>query len=732
MILPGNQEQNWLNRFIRPQENRYWQTLAAIPIRYKLIGFFLVISLLPLGIVGTMSYTSSKEAMVQKITEYSLKVTTQSVANLQQKLRELENVAGQLLLNQAFIEALVRLESSPDDGGLEALKKTAAAFFNTYMISYQDIGAMVFIGEGGPERIVTVTKDYAAEMPGFIRRFRRTRSYQDILRAGGSSVWVSSLKLGASHYELLGRSLKHPETGKSMGILTIFIDEEKFDRLVNFYLYNQADLAMDQVKNYALIIDEQGKVVSTPFKEDIGKPVGRMITGIAPLRELLRGKTSDRDYGGEQNQGSYLTRVNGQSSLVVYKSIGSETGIGANSRWHLLSITLTSYLYREAWAVGLNTLMLGLTVAFLTIFLSVRFSLNISKALQQMVQAMETAENGVLSIRIPVKAQDEFGYLATCFNRMLIRISGLLMDTKNATQAVLERAALLETSSEQAAHSARSVARAMEEISRGTSEQTRQAEQTTAQMDQLAVEIGSLVRNSNEVAQITGSTRDLSVQSKAIIQQLIRKSGETEQITNRIVADLADLNTNTGQIQAITALIANISEQTNLLALNAAIEAARAGHVGHGFAVVADEVNQLAVQSKEAARGIDKILKQIQIKNQNSAQTVQQASLILSEQQSAVASTQRAFDGIINEMDQAVRKISKMDQRIQGIDQFKEHAAQAFVNISLITEETAAATEEVTATTEEQTAIAERIKEMADDLKCMAARLVEAASKFHV
>ena len=69
-------------------------------------------------------------------------------------------------------------------------------------------------------------------------------------------------------------------------------------------------------------------------------------------------------------------------------------------------------------------------------------------------------------------------------------------------------------------------------------------------------------------------------------------------------AHLQRVQDNYRKVEALVAIIRDISEQTNLLALNAAIEAARVGESGRGFAVVADEVRKLAERTQQATSHI--------------------------------------------------------------------------------------------------------------------------------
>ena len=105
---------------------------------------------------------------------------------------------------------------------------------------------------------------------------------------------------------------------------------------------------------------------------------------------------------------------------------------------------------------------------------------------------------------------------------------------------------------------------------------------------------------------------------KTDIVKLSTASEEIERIKNSFVTNTKTLSNNirvfTDKIKKIEDYIINIidlSEETNLLAVNTAIEAARMGHNAGGFPVIARGIQQLSNRSKEIAKNITNMVKEV-------------------------------------------------------------------------------------------------------------------------
>lgn len=669
--------------------------VSRMSIRNRLIFFFLALSIIPLILMGVISYMNSKAAITAKITTYSTDGLNQAVANLDLSLEKYSDIALQFLSDNTRAQLLLRYGGTKDTVELFNISRSFTDIINGYSIQDMSLSGAYFVSLQRPDKPLIYggnTFSVSLDKLPFLKNDK--------------PVWVYFEK--KLIYVLPFQDVSMAER---IGTLLIVIDPAILNSRLNPDLENE-----DQSRPYSLIINEKMQVIVTPVVEDLG----------ADFAKLL--KRDPKDLGkvlAKDKQGQFTGNIAGNNVLIHYTYVEDQ-------EWYLLSIAPLSFLYAESGRVGLWVVVLVLLISVAAVFISVAVAEGISQPLDQVVGAMSQAREGDLTVKAGVNTRDELGRLSGSFNEMIAQIHRLIEDTREAIAAVTSGSKELEESSRQSAQTAESVASAMGEITRGTMEQTAESERTARQMSDLAGRIEEAAQQSAAVERITGATRDLSAKSKNVIDHLLRKANDTGQITKTITADIVELNSSAAEILRITEIIANIAEQTNLLALNAAIEAARAGEAGRGFAVVANEVNKLAAQTQEAAKTIAVNLQAIRTKAQNSEKTALQAHQIVAEQLVSVQSVQQTFDEITNAMENAVSEIDGVNQKIRQINAVKEETVKSIMSITAITEEAAAAAEEVSASSQEQTSIAEQVSSLADHLLAMSQKLTEVVARFKV
>ncbi len=683
-----------------------------VSFKKKLLFFFLLVSLGPILIIGMIVYTSSRITIHNKMTYYSNDSLTKSKQQMEMILKRYEDLTYQMMVykdvNKLFIDFI------EDEDNHTSARIELENYLNSIAFSNPNIFAIKYISTAGEEI------NAGGEISSSYETAFKESSVNDTVTKDNDRVhWLPPVKAnnaGEGVQVLMGRMIKDFSTGIDVGNIFFFINESSFDRALNEYLYETDGIAENRIKgNYLILLDNNGRILSSPRKEEINNNIFDLLKRKEHLRALIEGEDLNTNFNNVLNK---------KSVQISFKEI--------NSDWFLLGIAPTSYLYRETRGIGWLTLLIVILSGVVAVLISLYVSFTISIFVENVVQAMEKAEYGDLTARVKVETTDELGELGNSFNRMAENISSLIVDTKQAIDAVQGRSVVMEQNSEQSAQAAANVAAAMEEINKGTMEQTTESEKSSKLMSDLAMLIDDTVGKAREVEGITGSTKSLSVNAQEALELLIEKTGLVDRITHNIVSNIDELTTSAEQISRITEAITNIAEQTNLLALNAAIEAARAGEAGRGFAVVADEVNNLASQTQESVKVINDILRNIENNTEVSRVTAEQVYQVVDEQNSAVLLTRKAFEQIVVAMDNVVKRMSDMTGNIGTINEFKDQTVNSIINISAISEETAASAEEVSASAEEQTGIAKTTKQVAEELRSMAERLVGAIAQFIV
>lgn len=220
-----------------------------------------------------------------------------------------------------------------------------------------------------------------------------------------------------------------------------------------------------------------------------------------------------------------------------------------------------------------------------------------------------------------------------------------------------------------------------------------------------------------ETVQKVNEVKQKNEEGSAAIAELSSKFSENITATKEAVRGIEILSQKSGQIGNIIESINQIASQTNLLALNAAIEAARAGEAGKGFAVVADEINALSLESSEATKKIDDILKDVISTIDDTSRIMNNNSAIVEDANGKLDATVDVFRTMLDSSESIIKITGVLQEELNGVADLKERLLDAMKEVEEVSQHSVDTTTEITASTEEQVAGIEELVRTMDEMK---------------
>ncbi len=668
----------------------------SIKIRTRLMIAFLLIGIIPLTIVGYVSFTGARNTVKEQVGVYSEELIRQTISNVNAKIQDIEKLSMLIFSNQ---EIMTILSKDTYKDKMEKVRDMdrLSAVFNGITVTNPDVKGVALYNHLGEVAIpYSADEGYKILFKKQIEEshFKELDIYQKVVEKNGESVWVADFP-GTRNEIYLIRKLSNPLVEKDLGVMLIALDDTAFKQVYT-------DVELGQNTDIYMLNDQQ-KMIMNPEDNTTEKK-----RASSYLEEIYKENTVGRSIQGRYLL-AYGTCING---------------------WKLIAEIPVLTLMENMNRVGVMVLIVAMLCIVAALIIAMRIATDISRPIQSIVKLMKQVQQGDLTVHSDVKGHNEMAQLSDGFNVMVADIRNLIEEINKASNIVANVTQAASIVAQESNMSAKQIAGAIEEVSKGTSEQAEDADKAAKTIEHLAVKLNDVERNIDIVNDVTQTIKKIGDSAAHTVSVLNDKTRQSIDITHHIRQNIQQLHSRAQEIIKIVNVIQEISDQTNLLSLNAAIEAARAGHAGKGFAVVAEEVRKLANGSKDATHMISELVEAIQKDTKNTVEVVYKANQIFEEQEITVGETDTAFRKIVQSLQSIMEQVRQVNLSIKDVDAAKGKATQSIRDIAAVTQQSAAAAEEVAATSEGQTELAEHLSQLVKQLMDIVQQLQQAMNRF--
>ena len=393
---------------------------------------------------------------------------------------------------------------------------------------------------------------------------------------------------------------------------------------------------------YAFLITQDGAVIAHPAADSALKKISEVVPGLTP-------DSVPRD-GAIHN-----ATLNSVKYFMVLQPVGKTGWLMGALVPHDAALAPVQHMLYTLLGVLAACIALASVAAWLGIAQLMRGLANMRDAMRSVASG-----SGDLTLRLPVKGNDELAEIAQAFNQFVAALQQMFTQVRQYAESLADTAEQLDRTAGQIAEDSRS--------------QASELANTAATIEQVTVSINHIAEHVGETEALVTRSRQGSISSQdgmeAVAQEMHAVVGAIASL--RSVMD--GLSSKSEEIRGIVNTIHDIADQTNLLALNAAIEAARAGEQGRGFAVVADEVRKLAERTSTATVQIASIMDQVIDQTGDAAEHV--------------GSTQQRVTQSMRHTEEAAGRVARVREHTDDI-------AQRMANIKMATAEQGSATHDM-------------------------------------
>lgn len=358
-----------------------------LSIKYKLLFILYLQIMIPLILIGYMSYQKSSEIIRNKSIMYSQDILRTIELRLSDYFNNLNNLSQDLLYDQKIYDIMNQSTSVNNLLDDYVAHNEIKNILKKVLLSRSEVQSISFITRTG--------KSYSSDSNTGKTNIKDILPYEAVLtkarEGNGKVIWYLDSNGEKVENIFLARTVNNIDNFGEIGLMVIMIKKEFLETVYQ-------GLLTEAMQNIAIISENNEVVISRN-----------------PNTEFLLNQKIIRNLNREN--GSFIDDSTG--TLISYVSM-DELG------WKIITPISLELLYQEInilkrWLFLLSVVTIGI-LSILGIYIAV----DILNPINRLVKGMENMQKGEEHQDIEIDRNDELGFLSRTFNKMSAEINHLV------------------------------------------------------------------------------------------------------------------------------------------------------------------------------------------------------------------------------------------------------------------------------------------------------------------
>lgn len=366
-------------------------------IQNKLLIAFMVISIIPMLVMGYYSYYLASKAAQENINQASLDFVKQINKTMENKVERVNKNLDIIFNSRSFQQILLETDFNKMDGNAYTLSIELDQWLYSIFYGDEDIDAVYVYNSIGQYNYNGSIKE--------MNSIRQSEAFQQIQNGNGKTVWVSNqlteLCIDPKNPRkfLLGRVIKDTNYKRNLNVVgtVCIVLNENFTRGI------YGDIDKDAETGPAVMIsDEKGQILMQNSHNDMKS-----------LSEYPFGeKVLNHDSG-------YTTeKMDNKQFMTVYCTSGL-------NGWKIVSTMPFEQYLDKMKPIGWLTICMVVLCLLVINIVSFFTARRISYPMSQLLNATKKVRMKDFTVNVPVRSDDEMGELTAGFNQMVNDLNDL-------------------------------------------------------------------------------------------------------------------------------------------------------------------------------------------------------------------------------------------------------------------------------------------------------------------